>query len=138
VADLNALKAELVGDPVGIGYAGKTSVEKAALLNSTATGRTRPRTRVDVTEIFNQIDNGAWPSTAILQDKLRGILSMPYVDASNANTRGILGVIFPDSPPTQNTRNRLLTLATEPISRAVELGWGFATPGEVEQAEAQP
>jgi hypothetical protein len=137
-ADLNALKTELTQDPVALGYAGKTSIQAAALLNATNTGRSRNRTRVEITEVFNQIDDGAWPSTAILQDKLRGILSMPYVDASNTNTRGIFGAIFPNSGATAATRGRLLALSTEPISRAVELGWGFVTPGEVEQALAQP
>ena len=132
--DYNKLAVELNTDPAGLGYAGLNNAQAAAKLNATDTGRTRSRTRVEVTEIFNCIDDGAWPTTAILQDKLRGLLSMPYVDASNTNTRGILGAIFPNSGATAGTRARLLALATEPVSRAAELGLGLVTPGDVEVA----
>lgn len=129
--DYGTLAAELTNDPVGLGYAGLTNAQAAAKLNATNTGRTRNRARVEVTEVFNCIDDGAWPATAILQDKLRGVLSMPYVDASNTNTRGILGAIFPNSGATAATRTRLLALGTEAISRATELGLGYVSEGDV-------
>ena len=132
--DYSKLATELNTDPVSLGYAGLNNAQAAAKLNATDTGRTRSRTRVEVTEVFNCIDDGAWPATAILQDKLRGILSMPYVDASNTNTRGIFGAIFPNAGATAATRTRLLALATEPISRAAELGLGFVTEGDVQIA----
>lgn len=128
------LRTELLTDPLVRNYSSMTDQQAANDLNSKSTGRTRNRTRVEVTEVFNAIDDGAWPSTAILQNKLGGILNMPFVDASNTNTRGIFGAIFPNSGATAATRGRLLDLATEPISRATELGLGVVTAGDVKEA----
>ena len=135
--DYAKLRTELTTDPVALGYAGLTDQAAADKLNALDTGRTRNRTAVPVQEVFNAIDDGAWPSTTILQDKLRGILGMPVVDASNTNTRGIFGAIFPNSAPTANTRTRLLALATETVSRATELGLGTVTAGDVNLARAK-
>ena len=71
-----------------------------------------------MSEVFAAIEDGAWPTTAILQDKLQGVLLQTTIDASNANTRGIIGAIFPASGATLATRNRLLALQDRPASRA--------------------
>lgn len=130
------LRAELLTDPVALGYAALSDQAAADKLNATNTGRTRPQTDVPVQEVFNAIDNAAWPSTAILQDKLRGVLSMPVVDASNTNTRGILGAIFPASGVTLATNGRLLALGTETVSRAVELALETVLLVDVARARA--
>lgn len=134
--DYQKLRDELTSDPVTLGYGGLSNAAAANKLNALDTGRTVSRTRVEVTEIFNAIDDGAWPSTALNQDKLRGILSMPFIDASNTNTRSIFGSIFPNSGATQATRTRLLALSTRTVSRAEELGLGFVTEGDVAIARA--
>lgn len=133
------LRTELLTNPAGLtgGYTGLTDQAAADLLNSLTTGRTRPRTAVPIQEVFNVVDNAAWPSTAALQDKWTGVLSMPVVDASNTNTRGILGAIFPAAGATLNTNTRLLALATETISRATELGFGVVAAGDVNLARAK-
>lgn len=118
------LRSELLTDPIGLGYAGTTDQQAADLLNSLTTGRTRARTAVPVAEIFNAIDNGAWPATGTMQDKLAAVLGMQVIDASNANTRGILGSIFPNSGATANTNQRLQALSTRTVSRAEELNLG--------------
>lgn len=135
--DYAALRAELTTDPLALGYAALTDTQAAATLSALDTGRTQPRTAVPVQEIFNQVEDAAWPSTAILQDKWRGVLSMPVVDASNTNTRAILGTIFPNSGATAATRTRLLALSTTPVSRATELGLGTVTAGDVALARAK-
>lgn len=134
--DYQALRNELLNDPATLGYGGLSNAAAANKLNALDTGRTVSRTRVEVTEIFNAIDDGAWPSTALNQDKLRAILSMPFIDASNTNTRSIFGAIFPNSGATQATRTRLLALSTRTVSRAEELGLGFVTEGDVAIARA--
>lgn len=131
-----ALRQELTLDPVPLGYAGLSDTQAAAKLNALDTGRTQPRTAVPVQEVFNQVEDAAWPSTAILQDKWRGVLSMPVVDASNTNTRAILGTIFPNSGATAATRARLLALSTQPVSRATELGLGIVLESDVTRARA--
>jgi len=132
----SGLRAELTTDPLAIGYAPLSDQAAADKLNAANTGRTRQRTAVPVQEVFSAVDNAAWPSTAALQDKWRGILSMPAVDASNANTRGILGSIFPNSGGTAATNTRLLALATETISRATELGLEAVAAVDVARARA--
>lgn len=137
--DYALLRTELLTNPAGLagGYTGLTDQAAADKLNALDTGRTRARTAVPVQEIFNAIDNAAWPSTAALQNKLSGVLSMPVVDASNTNTRGILGSIFPNSGATANTNGRLLALSTEAVSRAAELGLSLVTAGDVERARSK-
>lgn len=120
--DYNALKTEINTDPLTLGYSGKTDQAVADLLNlapgSPGAGRQIVRTAVPIAEIYKQIDDGAWPSTAILQHKLQCLLMQPTVDASNTQTRSIIGAIFPASGGTQATRDRLLALENRPASRA--------------------
>jgi hypothetical protein len=138
--DYAVLRNELLNNPAGItgGYVGLTDQEAADKLNALTTGRSRNRTAVPIQEVVGQVNDAAWPTTAILQDKWRGIYSMPVVDASNSNTRGILGAIFPNSGNTAATNARLLALATETISRATELGLGNVTVGDVNLARSKP
>jgi hypothetical protein len=122
--DYTRLQLEVTTDPVTLGYAGKTDQQAADLLNSLTTGRTVPRTQVPVAEVFNAIDNGAWPAASATQDKLAAVLNMQIIDASNANTRGIIGSIFPNSGATAATNQRLQALSTRTVSRADELALG--------------
>jgi hypothetical protein len=135
--DYAALRTELTTDPVTLGYAGLTDTLAAAKLNATDTSRTATRTAVPVQEVFNAIDDGAWPTAGSLSEsKLRTVLGMPQVDASNTNTRGILGAVFPASGATAATRTRLLALSTQTVSRAVELGLGPVLTSDVTKARA--
>jgi len=134
--DYAKLRAELLTDPVALGYAGQTDQQAADLLNSLTTGRTQPRTQVPVAELFNAIDNGGWPTTALTQDKLAAVLNMQVIDASNANTRGIIGSIFPNSGATAATNARLQALATRTVSRATELGLEVVAPLDVNRARS--
>lgn len=137
MVDFAVLRTELTTDPLSLGYAGLSDQAAADKLNATNTGRTRNRTAVPTTEVFKQVEDGAWPSTAILQNKWAGVLSQPTVDASDPLVRGILGAIFPVGAATTATRNRLLALGTETVSRATELGLGAVTPGDVADARAK-
>lgn len=134
--DYTALRAELTGDPVALGYSGLTDALAAAKLNATDTGRTLARTDVPPREVFNAINDAAWPATAILQDKLRALLGMPTIDASNPNTRGIVAAIFPNSGATAATFARLLALGTQTVSRAAELNLGTVTTLDVTRARS--
>ena len=130
------LRAEVLNDPAALGYAGKTDQQVADLLNSLTTNRTIPRTQVPVSELFSAIDNGAWPTTALTQDKLAAVPNMQVIDASNANTRSIIGSIFPNSGATAATNARLQALATRTVSRATELGLEAVTALDVNRARA--
>lgn len=137
--DYAKLRTEITTDPAALGYAalGTNDSAIAAKLNATDTGRTMPRTAVPIAEFFNQIDDGAWPSTAILQNKLSGLLTMQTIDASNTNVRGIIGTIFPNSGATAATRTRLLALQNQAVSRAIELGLGAVTEGDCNLARTK-
>lgn len=140
--DYARLQAEIATDPVTLGYAGKTDQQIADLLNSLTTTRTLPRTRVDTTEIIGAVSSAtpsnAWPTPASKQESmLLAILSMPFVDASNANVRAIFGEIFPNAGNTATTRTNLLALGTQTVSRATELALGGApTALDVNRAKA--
>lgn len=134
--DYAALRNELLTDPLPLSYSGLTDAQAAAKLNATDTGRTQARTAVSASEILGAIDDGAWPSTTILQDKLRNILSIDPIDASNTNIRGVIGAVFPNSGGTAATRTRLLALSARTVSRAEELGLGVVATIDVARARA--
>lgn len=134
--DNTKLRSELLSDPAILGLSGLSDALAAAKLNAVDTGRTLSRIAVPASEILGAIDDGAWPSTTILQDKLRNILSIDPIDASNVNIRGILGAIFPNSGGTAATRTRLLALGTRTVSRAEELGLEVVTTGDVTRARS--
>lgn len=139
--DYAALKNEIQNDSMGLGYKNpdttwKTDQVITDLMNSLTTGRTVLRTAVQTREIYMAIDDGAWPTVALLQHKLQCLLDQPTIDASNANTRGIIGAIFPASGGTLNTRTRLLALQNRTVSRAEELGLGTVRVSDVTKARA--
>lgn len=134
--DYARLRAELLADPAGLGYAGLSDQAASDRIGATDTGRTLARTAVPASEILGAIDNGAWPTTAILQDKLRGVLGIDPIDTSNDNIRGILGAIFPVGGQTGATRTRLLALSERTVSRAEELGLGAIEAEDVRIARS--
>jgi hypothetical protein len=134
--DYPKLRTELTTDPVTLGYAPLTDQAAADKLNATNTGRTRNRTAVGTDEVLNQIDDAAWPTTAILQNKLQILLERQTVDASNTRVRGIFAAIFPNSGGTAATLGRLNALGTETVSRATELGLEFVQAVDVQRARA--
>lgn len=133
------LKAEIEADPIALGYAGKTDQQIADLLNSLTTSRTLARTHVETWELLGAITTSpdAWPAVAsISESKLRTILGLPFVDASNTNVRAMLGAIFPNSGNTATTRTNLLALGSQTVSRATELGLEAPTAVDVNRAKA--
>lgn len=131
--DLAPLRAELLTDPVALGYAGLSDQAAADKLNATTTGRTLARRSVGKNELLTAIVDSEWPTTALLQNKLLCIFSCDTVDASNANVRAIFAAIF---GPGTATRTNLLALGTQVASRATELGFGVVTLTDVKLARA--
>lgn len=130
----DVLRNELLADPIGLGYSGMTDLLAAAKLNALDTGRTQARTAVPVAEMFNAIVNADWPAVASLaESKLRALLQMQTVDASNANIKVIIGAVFGAGTV---TRTNLLAIGSQTVSRAVELGLGVITTLDVTRARA--
>ena len=122
--DYSRLRQEVTTDPLAWGYSSMTDQAAADVLNDPTRGRVRARTEVSSREVLNQIENAAWPTTGINQDKLAAILGAGIIDPSNTNTRGILAALFPNSGQTAATRTRLEALASTPIARGDELSLG--------------
>lgn len=132
--DHAALRTELTVDPVALGYSGLTDAQAAAKLNAVDTGRTQLRAAVPVQEVFNAIVNADWPTVpSAAESKLRALLQMQSIDASNANTKTIIGAVF--GAGTQ-TRTNLLALGSQTVSRATELGLGAVTTIDVTRARS--
>lgn len=144
VNSYTALTAEIATDPLTVAnaagwntgsgykrpYVQLSDQQIADKLNAIDTGRTVPRTEVPTSEVLGAIDNAAWPSTALSQDKLRTMTTVVLIDASNVNVRGIFGAIFPNSGATAATNQRLSALANRTASRAEELDLGGPITGD--------
>jgi hypothetical protein len=143
--DYAALRAELLTDPLALGYAALSDAQAAARLNATDTGRTRRRADVSSAEITQSVTVadytalGANPTAAALSTERRYlawlalIAAAPSVrllndDGSNTPVIDNLLAMFPAG---SGTRTRLQALATRAISRAEELGLGTVAPGDV-------
>jgi hypothetical protein len=124
----DVLRAELLNDPVALGYGALTDANAAAKLNATNTGRTLSRTSVSKNELLRAITDSEWPTTAVLQNKLLCIFSCDSIDASNANVKAVFAAIFGAGTA---TRTALLALGTQTVSRAVELGLGVVLVADV-------
>lgn len=135
ITNYAALFKELTDPATAPTYAALTDAQVAAALNNAAGGSTRARRLVSGGEILAQIDNAAWPTTAVQQDKLRAILGAGAIDPTNVNVRGIIASIFPNSGATAATLARLVAIASEAISRSDELQLGGSvSPGDVARA----
>jgi hypothetical protein len=130
--DYAILKAEITDDPLGRGYAAMTDAEAAASLN--APSRTRPVTCIDPAVALKACVPSEFKALATADKQtFLGVLAIGPVDPSNATIKAIFADIFAAGT---TTRANLLALATEPCSRAEELGLGVLSAGDITRARA--
>ena len=124
------LKAEVVGDPLGYGYATMDDAAVAAKMKVVA--RTKKRSIVPAYEVFEALDPGelAALSTAHRMIVL-GMLAMGEINLRGTNTRAMLKAAFVSGT---KSRTALIALQTEPISRGQEIGWPAPSPGDIARA----
>lgn len=150
--DYAVLKNELLTDPLGLGYAGKSDSQCADLINKVQAGPTPPAIliRADLTpaQLLDAIDTRDFVATpAIPQSDLTwfaSVTQMPIVklandDGSNSRTAVNLTRMI-QNPGTQGTFARLNALAKRNGSRAEQL-FGpttFVTPSDIATAKALP
>lgn len=117
ITDRKALRAEVQGDPEGLGYAEKTPAQVLALL--TGQTQSRPRSPVSGQEIIAQLDTAelAGMADAVVAKLLDFLASQQSVDLQDPNVTGILKKIFPAGP----TRTALVAFRNETISRLEEI-----------------
>jgi hypothetical protein len=127
------LRDEIVGDPLGRGYAGMTDAQVFASL--TTADRSRARNLIPAHELFEAITAADLAALgAGEQKRLQFLMSMGEVNIEGVNTRAVLVAMF--SGATQPTKDALLALQTQAITRAEELGLGTLRLGHVQVARS--
>jgi len=130
--DLAVLWNEINTDPAGLGYAGKTNAQIAALLNAATVSV--ERATVSGYEVFECIVPAEWAAlTAQEKSRVQLILAMGTVNLQGTNTRASLGATFGAGTA---TRTALLALQNQTVARTQYLGIGSVTPGDVQRAKA--
>lgn len=134
--DLQALKTELTTDPLTRGYGSMGDEEAANSLN--AVNRTREKPTLRGSDIYNALVPGEFTALqAAQQARVRDIFLLgDSIDVrAGTNVRAVLLSVFAAG---SQTRANLIAAATEPASRADELGLGFVTPSNVADARRLP
>lgn len=128
--DFVVLHDELTVDPLGRGYDGMTDQQAAGSLN--ATDRQRERGIVPSHEIIDATAPSEWVSlTTAEKQRYQTLTGAGQVNVQSANVRAAFMAMF--GAGTQ-TRTNLAALQYETVSRAAELGLGYVSPGDVDQA----
>ncbi len=131
--DYNVLKAEIAGDPEGLGYSGMTDQQVADSLN--IVNRERNRTSMTGTEILNQVDAAEWAGLTDVQQRT----VWDIVHLGEVNPFGIEAALLTDVFTAESTTITALKAArTIAVSRATEIGLGVSTvyAGHVQNARA--
>lgn len=120
--DMVKLRSELVGDPLGRGYAGMS--DAAALTSLRTVNRTLPRDTVPVYEVREAITLADWNGlTAAQREYLTMLFQSDVIYNKAGNIRTALGSIFAG----KTTLTNLQALQTRAVSRLEELGIGLDT-----------
>lgn len=130
--DLAILKAEITGDPLARGYAGMTDLQITTSLN--VVDRTRQRATIPVSEVVRAFVASELDAlTTGKKANLQIMLMAGTIEVNNTNVRAVFFDAFASGSA---TRTALIALADETVSRGEELGIGFVSLGNVQQAKA--
>ena len=128
----STLRTELLTDPLGRGYASKTDQQCADDLNTVY--RTRPRTNIPTWEVLEATIPAEYATlTAAEKQRYQIFISAGTLNPAGTNTRAAFSAMFAAGT---TTRTNLLELASEPCSRAAELGIPRVKPGHVAEARS--
>jgi len=124
------LRTELLTDPLGRGYASKTDQQCADDLNTVY--RTRNRASIQTWEVLEATVAAEYTAlSAAEKQRYQILISAGTLNPVGNNIRAAFSAMFAAGT---TTRTNLLALASEPCSRAEELGLGAMTAGEVFRA----
>lgn len=131
------LRTELAGDPLGRGYSGMSDQEATDDLNSIYPApdtRTRNRTSMTASEVYNAVDQGEWAGLSTSQqDEIWNILHMGEVNPFGREAARFQAIFGAGA-----TLTALKAARIESITRAQELP-GVRSPvkvGHVQVARA--
>ena len=124
------LKTELdTGHPDTGAYSADSTIAAGEL---NAVNRTRQREFVTGSEILNATDAVEFSAlTDAEKDRWLSMCGVDSIDTSSGIAKSLEADLFGGGT---TTRDNLIALKTEDISRAVEIGFGEVTPGDVEEA----
>jgi hypothetical protein len=126
------LREELIADPLGRSYITMSDQECADDLN--AIYRTRNRTSMTATEVFNTADPTEWTTlTDTEQRKIWDVLHMGDGLDPFGNEATIFINVFGAG---SNTIQSLADARVEDVSRGTEIGFGFVRATDVHKARA--
>lgn len=129
---LAVLNIELMTDPLSRGYSGMSDLEAADDLNTVY--RTIALDTVSGSAIFNATDDAEFGAlTDAEQDQWMALCAVGSIDTTSGVAKALESDIF---GPGTTTRDNLVALRTQDVSRAVELGLGVVTEGDVNKARA--
>lgn len=133
MADLNILNTEVDTDPLGRNYAGMTDQQVADDLNDD-TLRSRNRTAMTPTEVYQNIDQTEWAAlSAGDQQEIWDILHLGDPLDPFGREASRFSTIFGGGSATITA---LQAARVESVSRATELGIGFVRAGNVQYVRA--
>jgi len=131
--DYVVLRAELLADPLIIGYAAMNDTQAAASLN-TANRPVNVQT-LDGAQIYEAIDATEFAALLTTKQEVVDIIHLGpnILVAPGSKARARLAAIFGGGSATVTA---LAALGTKTVSRATELGLGVVNPGHVMKARA--
>lgn len=131
---LDLLRAELLTDPKGLGYAGQNATQAAAAMNAPGSGTAVDRTVIPSYEIVNATTASDWAAlTAAEKQRYQTLTGAGFVDASNANVRAAFQAMFGAGTA---TRTALTAMLTQSRTRAEELFGHAVTAADITTARA--
>jgi len=123
---------ELSGDPLGRGYAAMSDQEAADDLNTAY--RTRTRDRVETWEVIEATVPSEYAALSDAEkQRYQTFVAAGTLNPSGTNTRDAFGAMFGGGT---TTRANLLAMASESVSRAVELDVPNITVAQVASARS--
>ncbi len=126
--NIDILKTELTTDPLTRGYSGMTDLQATDDLNTVY--RTRNKTIMTSTEVFNAIDKTEFNDLSVTNKKL----VWDILHLGELNPFGLEADLFQDIFGGSTTITSLQTLRKDNISRGAELGIGSVREGNVWEA----
>ena len=130
--DIDALKKELMIDPVTLGYSRLSDQSAADKLNATDTSRTKKKEKLTGSQVYNEIVGSALSALSDADaTEVWRILHLPGgVDPFGEEATRLSAIFDADS----TTITQLKAKRKDTVSRAKELNLGFVRVGEVTEA----